>query len=303
MAFDPYKILITGTGLIGGFLAERLIAQGHSVTVVSRSGIARLGEITSGTVQVVCHDLSRPIPDLGRFDVILHSAALSPAKAMPSPQEFVESNVMGTFSVAQYAQRTRPALVIYCSAISVYGPVHESVVTEDTPIRCSDWYGMTKYSGEVILQQYSDSFNTVALRLPAVLGPGSYRPWLGWVLRRGLSGLEIPIYNPQAAFNNVTNLHEVFRFVAQLMERPPKSFDVVQMAATESITIIEAVQRVLGPVQNGSRIVEVDSDRESFSLSIEKLWNSYHFKPDTTSAIIDRYVQEMLESQAVQDGR
>lgn len=290
----PRTILITGTGLIGGFLARELSRAGQSVTAISRSGIVRSGEESIHSARIVCHDLSRPIPDIGRFDFILHTAALSPAKTMPSPQEFFRSNVIGTLSVAHYARRTRPKLVIYCSAVSVYGSVQESVVTEDTEIRCTDWYGMTKYAGETILQQNADACNTLVLRLPAVLGPSSYRPWLGWVLRKGMAGEVVPIYNPNSRFNNVTDLSEVLRFVTQLLETPTKSFDIVQMAARESIAVKQAAQRVLRRIRSDWRLVEEESHRNSFSLSIEKLRNSYHFEPDATTAIIDRYVQEMM---------
>ena len=83
--------------------------------------------------------------------------------------------------------------VVFCSSASVYGYPQFQPVTEEHPLRPLNLYGVTKVSGEQILDTYYENYgiDTVSLRFGNIYGVGLYTHW----------DTVIPIFINQA-FNN-----------------------------------------------------------------------------------------------------
>jgi nucleoside-diphosphate-sugar epimerase len=289
------KILITGSGgFIGKHLVKTFSKRGYEVIATYRN---KKPEI-EGFVKLLKLDLSnRILQGLGPVEVVIHTAAVHPNYySTPTVNDYINSNIRGTFNLAEYFKSMNLRMFVYLSTVSVYGRVEVDRLTEQTPLNMPDIYGLSKYMGEVLLANYTDHFSTLCIRLPGVVGLGNFTPWLGSVLKSVMENSPIYIYNPDSYFNNVVDLLELDKFLCFVIQGGLKrNFDIVNLSALEPITIREVVQLIVSLANSKSEIIEQPADKNSFSIDNEKLINTFKFEPATTKAIVERYVNETMQ--------
>jgi 2-alkyl-3-oxoalkanoate reductase len=162
-------VLITGvSGFVGGALGRYLREHsGANVTGLSRNP-AREGACDS----FIAHDLALPLPaDLGRFDAIIHCAALASPWAPPAAYE--RSNILALATMLAFAVRTQPKRFIFVSSSAVhYAFADQQDINEETPWprRPINNYAAAKRRGEAMVRQSALRWTIVRPR--AVFGPG-----------------------------------------------------------------------------------------------------------------------------------
>lgn len=162
------RILVTGTsGFVGGALSARLRREGYDVTGVSRR------EARDGACDVCLrHDLTTPLPtDLGRFDAVVHCAALASPWAAPSAYE--AANITALRNVLDFARASGSGRFVFLSSTSVHYRFGDSVGMSgeepwsDPPINL---YAASKRRGEAMVRDSGLRWTIVRPR--AVFGPG-----------------------------------------------------------------------------------------------------------------------------------
>lgn len=113
------RILVTGaTGFVGGHLARRLHATGHSVRALVRSPSSELermgGEQAVGDVTQT-ETLAKAMAGV---EGVFHLAALRDRWGAP-PELYRAVNVAGTRNVLEAARRAGVERVVYCSSVGV----------------------------------------------------------------------------------------------------------------------------------------------------------------------------------------
>ena len=106
------NVLVTGgLGFIGSHLVDKLIANGHNVTIIDNLSTATASE-DNWNKKASWQRFD--IKDIGKlqdhctlkFDIIYHMAAI--ARIQPSfkdPESYFNSNVQGTLAVLEYARK------------------------------------------------------------------------------------------------------------------------------------------------------------------------------------------------------
>jgi nucleoside-diphosphate-sugar epimerase len=171
------KILVTGgAGYVGRFLVERLAASGSEIRVVYRE---ELGVPEPSRTIVPMHGDVLDSVSLRRamegVDLVYHLAgAGSPASSPDSHRRLIETNVLGTLNVLTAAADAGVQRVVFASSAAVYGDAQEDPLSEETPLRPSSVYAVSKRSAEQLCEMFSRSgrLETVVLRLFNVYGPG-----------------------------------------------------------------------------------------------------------------------------------
>src|SRR5689334_5173598 len=102
------RILVTGgAGLVGSHLCERLLDDGHAVTVVddfssgSRDNVAAL--TSYGRFELVEHDVMRPF-HLNVDRIYNLASPASPVHYQKNPVRTIMTNVLGTYHGLQNAR-------------------------------------------------------------------------------------------------------------------------------------------------------------------------------------------------------
>ncbi|MEK7265267.1 MAG: NAD(P)-dependent oxidoreductase [Pseudomonadota bacterium] len=150
------RIAVTGgTGFIGAALIDQLIEEGFAVRALARDRrrVRRAGEI-----EIVEGDLENAAA-LAKLadgaDVFLHLAGETHA---PTEQDYARINVAGAERAAKAAAKAG-ARFIHASSLSARQP-------ETSP------YARSKFEGEKAVADASAGNSFLALRLPAIYGPG-----------------------------------------------------------------------------------------------------------------------------------
>lgn len=198
------KALVTGgAGFIGSHLVDRLLEEGHEVTVVDNFSTGRPQNLknhkSSKNLHLVKEDIS-VFDSIKQYfkdiDIVFHCAAL--ADIIPSivnPGEYYKSNVTGTFSVVEAARLAGVKKLVYTASSSCYGMPDTYPTPETAEIRPQYPYALTKYLGEQIVLHWGKVYKipVISLRLFNVYGPrsrtcGTYGAVFGVFLAQKLAG-------------------------------------------------------------------------------------------------------------------
>ncbi|MEK6543001.1 MAG: SDR family oxidoreductase [Elusimicrobiota bacterium] len=197
------KTLVTGgAGFIGSHLVERLINDGHDVTVVDNLCTGRPENLhpmkDSPRLKVLQKDIGKDdLNDAFKgIDWVFHLAAL--ADIVPSidrPQDYHHANVVGTFRVLEAAKAAQVKRFVYTASSSCYGLPDKFPTPETAAIRPQYPYALTKWLGEQYVMHWAQVYKlpAVSLRLFNVYGPrsrtsGAYGAVFGVFLAQKING-------------------------------------------------------------------------------------------------------------------
>jgi CDP-paratose 2-epimerase len=198
------RILITGgAGFIGSNLADRLLSEGHNVTIydnLSREGVEQnvswLRSRHGKTLRVEVADIrdaQRLKPAVHSASSIFHFAAqVAVTTSLVEPRCDYEVNVGGTLNLLE-AIRTadRPPSLLFTSTNKVYGPLCDlalrkngnryqpldtsmrSGVSEERPLNFHSPYGCSKGAADQYVLDYARTFGIAAVvfRMSCIYGP------------------------------------------------------------------------------------------------------------------------------------
>jgi len=182
------KFLVTGaTGFIGRALCRRLVAEGGSLTALSRSGAQVSSDIASLPV-----DLQTVSPDrklLGGVDTIVHLAGVAHRNADTGTHEAL--NHQATIRLARLAADEGVRQFIYLSSVKAMGePNDDTRRSEGDCTPPTEPYGLSKWRAERGLHKvFADrGISVIIIRPTLVYGPsvkGNLQALLGSI-RKGL---------------------------------------------------------------------------------------------------------------------
>lgn len=221
-------IVTGGAGFIGSHLVERLIGDGHQVTVLDNLSTGRLDNLSSisrssrlNFVRVDVADVDAVMPHFRGVDYVFHLAAL--ADIVPSivePHKYHRANVDGTIAVLEASRRQGVKKFIYTASSSCYGIPKQYPTPESGKISPRYPYAFTKYIGECYAFHWSEIYKlpVVSLRLFNVYGTrsrtsGTYGAVMGVFLAQKLAGEPFTVVGTGAQkrdFIYVTDVADAF---------------------------------------------------------------------------------------------
>ena len=217
------KCIVTGgAGFIGSHLVEKLVLDGHEVTI--------LDNYSNGRFENVSHIISEidlvecDIGSTGEWaevfvgvDRVFHLAAL--ADIVPSiqrPDDYFRSNVTGTFNVLRASQAANVSRFIYTASSSCYGIPDIYPTPETAEIRTAYPYALTKLLGEQLVLHWFHVYGlpSLSLRFFNVYGPrsrttGTYGAVFGVFLAQKLAGKPFTIVGDGKQTRDFTYVSDV----------------------------------------------------------------------------------------------
>ncbi len=199
----PRTLVTGGAGFIGSHMVERLLNDGHHVTVLDNFSTGRLQNLEhlKSSPHLEIHevdiaDLETITPLFKGIDWVFHMAALADiVPSIQNPLAYYHSNVTGTLSVLEAARSGEVKRFLYTASSSCYGLPDVFPTPETAPIRPMYPYALTKFLGEQTALHWSHVYGlpVVSLRLFNVYGPrsrtsGTYGAVFGVFLAQKLGG-------------------------------------------------------------------------------------------------------------------
>jgi len=166
---------VTGaTGLVGGWLVQRLLESGAEVVCLERDWVPQSELMRSGTrdrVRIVTGDvIDQALMEriLGEYEIrtVLHLAAQTIVGiANRNPISTFETNIAGTWSILEACRHSpRVEQIVLASSDKAYGEHEALPYDESAPLQGRHPYDVSKSCGDLIATAYAKTY-----QLPVVI--------------------------------------------------------------------------------------------------------------------------------------
>lgn len=298
----PVKILVTGgAGFIGSHLVERLLREGHHVSVIDdfndfyspeikRANLAHL----QNNLRVIEDDLrdadavNRALAEI-KPETVIHLAARTGVRpSIKEPELYINCNVNGTFHVLDAAKKHGVERFIFASSSSVYGVNNKVPFAENDLIsRTISPYAATKLAGEQLCSNYAYLYGiqTVCLRFFTVYGPRQ-RPDLAISKFTRLidEGNPIDQYGEGLTSRDYTYVDDIIQGVMGALRYDGREFEIFNLGGTETVKLnelISVVETAIGKKAIINVMPEQPGDVPRTNADITKAREMLGYEPTT----------------------
>jgi CDP-glucose 4,6-dehydratase len=165
---DRPTFVTGGTGLVGGWLVERLLRERANVTCLVRDWVPQSFVVGKGLLDRVnvvrgeLQDFETIERALNEYEIatVLHlgAQALVPI-ANRNPLSTFDSNIRGTWTVLEACRRAPTVKqIVIASSDKAYGEHEKLPYTEETPLMPTFPYDVSKACGDLIATSYATTF-------------------------------------------------------------------------------------------------------------------------------------------------
>jgi UDP-glucose 4-epimerase len=282
-------VLITGgAGFIGSHLAERLIADGHRVSVLDDLSTGEMANIDALTRESKfdhrigsVHDAPLVAELLDRADMTVHLAAAVGVKLIVErPVHTIETNVHGTEVVlAAAAKKHKPVLI--ASTSEVYGKSERFPFQEDADLvlgptthsrwayACSkaldEWLGLAYFREKKVPVIICRFFNTVGPRQT-----GRYGMVVPTFARQAVAGEDITVYGSGKQSRCFGHVRDAVEALTRLLQAKDAVGQVFNIGTDEEVSINELAERIKAAAGSSSKVVHVPYD-EAYEEGFEDM--------------------------------
>lgn len=155
-------LVVGGSGFLGSYVVDELVGRGHEVTVFD----SNLPPYPNTKAALICGDVMDPHAvkvAVSGHDVVYNFAGLADLNvSIDRPVETVSLNVMGNLNVLEACRVHGVERFVFASTVYVFS-------------RKGAFYGATKKSAELIIEQYAEQYSLpyTILRYGSVYGERS----------------------------------------------------------------------------------------------------------------------------------
>lgn len=200
------RVLVTGgAGFIGSHITDRLVEDGHDVTVVDNLLTGRRANLNRDA-EFVEKDLLQRDLTFG-VDVIVHCAASYSDRT--DWQRDIHTNAYGTAWLMQAAERNGVKRVVYfqtalCYGHDPYGVRDPFPLLTNQPLNPDNSYAISKTAGELYIRHSGIPY--VSLRLANVYGPRNLSGPIPTFYKRITEGQECVVTDSRRDFVFIDDL-------------------------------------------------------------------------------------------------
>jgi len=236
-------ILVTGAaGFIGFHLAQRLLAEGHSVVGLDNLNgyynvqlkrdrlalLARHAAFTCARMDLASGKILNTLFQAHNFSHVAHLAAQAGVRhSLKHPQSYFQSNLLGFGNILEACRHHHVRHLVFASSSSVYGLnaklPYDVRDNADHPVSL---YAATKRANELMAHAYSHLYHLpcTGLRFFTVYGPWGRPDMAPHLFTEAiLKGEPIKVFNHGDMQRDFTYIDDVVEGVARVIERIPAS--------------------------------------------------------------------------------
>jgi UDP-glucose 4-epimerase len=266
-------MLVTGgAGFIGSHLVERLLAQGHSVTVIddlSTGRLANLRDVESHPKLSVIQSRISQCSDLagivGKTNAIFHlAAAVGVELVMTSSLKTIETNLRETQCIFDAASASRTP-ILFTSTSEVYGKSEKAAFSEEDdlligPPHLSRWsYACSKLMDEFLALAHARECATpvVIARLFNTVGPrqtGQYGMVLPRFIHAARSGRPLQVFGDGRQTRCFCYVQDTVEALVRLQNCAGARGEIFNVGSSEEISITRLAETVIEILRSPSCI-------------------------------------------------
>jgi dTDP-glucose 4,6-dehydratase len=239
----------------------------------------------------------------GRYQIdgVCHFAAESHVdRSIKNPEEFMLTNIMGTFNLLEAARGVDLSLFHHVSTDEVYGSLGpEGYFTEETPYRPNSPYSASKAASDHLVRAYHHTYG-----LPVTVSncSNNYGPYqfpeklIPLVISNALEGKPLPVYGDGKNVRDWLYVEDHCEAIWTIMQKGRRgdTYNIGGRAEMENITIVRMICDILdeiaSPLPDRARqeLITFVTDRPGhdrrYAIDFEKLQRELHWAPRETFA-------------------
>jgi dTDP-glucose 4,6-dehydratase len=250
------RVLVTGgAGFIGSEFVRQVCADPSVEQVWVLDKLTYAGdlnridaELAQNKVKLIHADLlesDKYLDALSLADTLVHFAAESHVdRSIKNGFPFVESNVLGTFTLLE-AARSNPTLqIIHASTDEVYGSVNDGESLETDQLRPSSSYSSSKASSDLIALAQRHTFGQ---KITVTRCCNNYGPWqdkekvIPTFILKSIQGNPMPIYGNGMNIREWIHVSDHVRAILYLINTRSND-DIVNIGTSERLTNLELAE-------------------------------------------------------------
>jgi CDP-glucose 4,6-dehydratase len=293
--------LVTGaTGLLGGWLVKRLLAEGAELVCVVRDWVPKSELLRSGLtdrVSLVRGDICEPgllERVLGEYEVntVFHLAAQTIVGiANSNPISTFETNIRGTWTLLDACRRSpRVGQIVLASSDKAYGEQQELPYHETAPLQGRFPYDASKSCADLLAQSYATTFGTpvVITRCGNFYGGGD----LNWnrlvpgTIRSILNG-ERPVIRTDGQYVRdyvyIEDAAHAYVLLAEKLAQNPalrgEAFNFSSETPCSVMQIVERIREIMGTTLTPLILNEASNEIRRQYLSAAKARETLGWRP------------------------
>ncbi len=213
------------------------------------------------------------------FDAVVHFAAESHVdRSIADAQQFVLTNVQGTYTLLDAARRKGAHRFVHVSTDEVYGSLsHGKSASEDAPLLPNSPYAASKAASDLLVRSFWQTY-----RFPAVITRSSnnYGPCqfpeklIPLMITNALEGKRLPVYGD--GLNERDWIHVEDHCTAlDCVLRTGQPGEIYNIGCGQPLTNLEVVRRLLEILGKSDNLIEFVQDRPGhdrrYALNTDKI--------------------------------
>ena len=299
------KAFITGgAGFIGSSLADRLLAEGHLVTIydnfndyydpaLKERNIAP--NLDNANYDVIRGDIEDEKSLLAALsakapDVVIHLAARAGIRpSLEHPVDYMKTNVVGTANLLNAMAKLGLRKLVFASSSSVYGNCRAESFSEKLKVtEPISPYAASKSACEQLCYTFQHLYHikTVCLRFFTVYGPRQ-RPDLA--IRKFIdridNGEPIDMYGDGSSRRDYTFIKDIISGIRAAIDYNGNEYEIINLGGGEPITLnrmIATIEKVLGKKAVINRLPMQPGDVDKTVCDWSKAKKLLKYTPSTT---------------------
>jgi len=298
-------VVTGGAGFIGSHLVDRLLRDGHRVTVLDDLSTGRARNLAHHAGDPNLHVVRADVTDLRRIagpirasDWVFHLAAL--ADIVPSierPTDYFQANVVGTQRVLEAARGAKGLKrLVYAASSSCYGFPDAVPTPETAAIRPQYPYALTKRLGEELVLHWGKVYGmpVVSTRFFNVFGPrsrtsGTYGAVFGVFLAQKINGKPFTVVGDGKQTRDFTFVTDVADALVRAAASDAAVGEVFNVGSGGTHSVNRLVELLGGPV---ARLPKRPGEPDCTFADISKIRRTLGWRPKVS---FEEGVGRMLE--------
>jgi UDP-glucuronate 4-epimerase len=257
------RILVTGgAGFIGSHVCERLLGEGHTVSVIddlndyyspdaklaNLEAVRQRGPVAFYRGSIADEAAVAEVFDKNRPEAVIHLAARAGVRpSLEQPLLYEEVNVRGTITLLEACRKFGTAKFLFASSSSIYGIANRVPFSEEDSVNLPvSPYAATKIAGEKIAYTYSHLYGlrVACLRFFTVYGPRQ-RPDLA--IRKFITmidrGQTIPVFGDGSSGRDYTFVSDTVQGIMGALAHDC-AYDVFNLGNSQPVQLITLIRTI-----------------------------------------------------------
>jgi|APSaa5957512535_1039671.scaffolds.fasta_scaffold00345_6 dTDP-glucose 4,6-dehydratase len=223
---------------------------------------------------------------ISQSDHIVNFAAESHVdRSIANARPFVDSNIMGTFTILEILKNYKTKRLIQISTDEVFGNLISGSAVEDYKLNPSSPYSSSKASAELLVNSYIITYgiNAVITRCTNNYGPLQHpEKLIPKTIILADKNKKIPVYNNGKGVRDWIHVEDHCNAITKIIH-DGKSGEYYNISAKNELDVFTIVQKILSIMGKSSDSYEFAENRpghdDRYSMDSSKLRQSLGWKP------------------------